>query len=409
MTAFVKPRLRFFEDSAGQRHILGEDRYLYAPTPATHRVNVIGAGTIGQEHMRVAALHGRFTVNGIFDERQTSVDAALQQLPADQSVNLRQYATLDEACQDDTVDALFICTPNHTHLDVLHVALKSGKPLFLEKPMATTMADAATMLTLLDNYEPFVQIGLQYRFKAPYVEACHEVLNRHTIGDVVTLSMCEYRPPFLDKVGQWNKFSRNTGGTLVEKCCHYFDLLNLFAGARPKRIYASAGQAQNFLDFEYQGERSDIDDHAFVTIDYGNGTRAQFTLNMFAPQFFEELVISGRAGRLVATERFDFHREQASTSALRIELGEDGASRDVQLSYPAQIEASGHHGATFYEHLAFADQLAGQPASSATPTEGFWSIVTACAAEQSAREGKAIDVADYLNEQGLEKFAKEIL
>ena len=94
------------------------------------------------------------------------------------------------------------------------------------------------------------------------------------------MSVSEYRPPFLDKVDQWNKFARLSGGTLVEKCCHYFDLINLLP--RPGLcVYASGGRAVNFFDFERNGVKSDIDDHAFVAGDYANGVRASFTLNMF--------------------------------------------------------------------------------------------------------------------------------
>ena len=44
----TKPRLRFFENAAGQQHIPEKDKYLYAVTPPTHRLAIIGTGTIGQ-------------------------------------------------------------------------------------------------------------------------------------------------------------------------------------------------------------------------------------------------------------------------------------------------------------------------------------------------------------------------
>lgn len=157
--------------------------------------------------------------------------------------------------------------------------------------------------------------------------------------------MSEYRPPFLDKVKQWNKFNEYSGGTLVEKCCHYFDLMNLMAEAAPKRVFASGGQAVNFLEFEREGRSADIDDHAFVLIDYENGVRANFTLNMFCPDFVEEMVVTGEFGRLLATERFDFHQQQPATASIRLELGENGASRVTELGYPSIVEQSGHHGA----------------------------------------------------------------
>ncbi len=116
------------------------------------------------------------------------------------------------------------------------------------------------------------------------------------------MSLCEYRPPFLAKVDEWNKFAEYSGGTLVEKCCHYFDLLNRIAGSLPARVFASGGRAVNFLDFERQGRRSDIDDHSMVIVEYENGIRGQFTLNMFSQELYEELIVGGERGLLRTSE-----------------------------------------------------------------------------------------------------------
>jgi predicted dehydrogenase len=47
------------------------------------------------------------------------------------------------------------------------------------------------------------------------------------------LTIREHRFPFLSKVGDWNRFNRNTGGTFVEKCCHFFDLMRLILKLGP--------------------------------------------------------------------------------------------------------------------------------------------------------------------------------
>ena len=237
----VKPRLRFFEKAAGQSHISETDKYLYEAPKASHKLVIIGTGTIGQEHMYVATLLGRARIYGIYDKQIHSMDVAEQNFGSYSDGELVRYTDLKSACNDPEVDALMICTPNHTHVDILSTAMESGKPIFLEKPMATTLKDAADIVNASDSYSSFLQIGLQYRYKAQYIEAFQEVQSRGSIGTIKTISMSEYRPPFLDKVGQWNKFNKNTGGTLVEKCCHYFDLMNFAADAKPKKVYASGG------------------------------------------------------------------------------------------------------------------------------------------------------------------------
>lgn len=396
-----KPRLRFFEDSPGQQHVTEGDKYLYkVPTPS-HNIAVIGTGTIGQEHMRVAALLGRAQVYGIYDTQSHSMDVAETNFKQRSDKPLVRYKNLESACNDSAVDALFICTPNYTHFEILKVAIKSGKPIFLEKPMATELEDAAATVAISDDYSAFIQIGLQYRYKAQYIEAFHEALSRQSLGEVKTISVTECRPAFLDKVGQWNKFNANSGGTLVEKCCHYFDLINLMAESQPVKVYASGGRAVNFTDFEYEGRASDIDDHAFVVIDYANGVRANFALNMFSPNFNEEMVITGTQGRLVATEVFNFHQQQGSKATVAIESGEHGSSRNADVTYAALIEQSGHHGATYYEHIAFMDQLEGQSVDAATPLQGLWSMIVASAAQSSMATGQAIDIKQFMQANNL--------
>lgn len=59
---------------------------------------------------------------------------------------------------------------------------------------------------------------------------------------------------FFPKVNNWNRFNINSGGTLVEKCCHFFDLMRLFAGANPVRVMASGAIDVNHKDEVYDGK-----------------------------------------------------------------------------------------------------------------------------------------------------------
>ena len=402
----TKMRLRGFENAPGQRHVSAEDRYLYQRDEPRFRLVVIGTGTMGQEHMRVAALLGRARVHGIYDTQTLSMDVAEANFRSLQAEPLVRYYDLAAACNDPAADALLICTPNYTHYEVLQTALQSDKPIFLEKPMATDIQDAAAIVRANDEYSSFIQIGLQYRYKPQYQEAFREALQNRSLGDIKTVSVSEYRPPFLDKVNQWNKFERFSGGTLVEKCCHYFDLINLLAQARPQRVFASGGQAVNFLDFQRDGDACDIDDHAFVAIDYANGVKASFTLNMFCPDFAEELIVVGDEGRLKAEEHHDIHRSAAGSASLTLRLGENGLSKTCELTYPRAIEQSGHHGSTYFEHTALMDRLEGKVVDSASPMQGMWAMVVASAAQQSLSSGQPVAVDEFIVENDLHTLLK---
>jgi predicted dehydrogenase len=379
----------------------------YRPQQGKPRLLIVGAGMMGREHLRVTQQLGWAEVQGIVDPFDGSIEWAQSDWALLSSQPLTVYADLREACLDSAVDAIVICSPNHTHYDVLKIVCESGKPILLEKPMATTLADAMEILRLAREYPSVIQLGMQYRFKAQYVEALFEIRAKASLGAVKTVAMSEYRPPFLDKVNQWNKFNRHSGGTLVEKCCHYFDLMNVIAASRPNKIYASGGRGVNFLDFEWQGVPSDIDDHAMVIIDYANGIRASFTLNMFCQELYEELVVVGECGRLVASEQASFHPDTPSEARLQVEVPGHSAYRPQPVGYPPWIEETGHYGATFFEHIAFHRQLAGERVDAATPQQALWSLIVASAAQYSMAIGQAVDVATFCTQEGVGDFFED--
>jgi len=393
---------QLFSYSGPAFHYLNEkERHFFAKEPAQFRVNLIGCGMIGMEHMRVATRVGRTAIHGVFDTNERSIQVAKEEYAKETDAELIVYSSLEEACNDPDVDGILICTPNYTHFEVLKTVIKSGKHIFMEKPMATKLEDAYEITRMAKEYGSVLQIGLQYRYKSIYSEAIHEVLERGSVGNVKMINVMEHRIPFLDKVNQWNKFSKYSGGTLVEKCCHYFDLMNLFAQSRPVRVHATGSQSTNFRGFEFNGDTSDILDSAFVTVEYENGVRAGFNLCMFAPMFHEEILICGDEGRVKAAEIEDFSENARLRTEMEVFRGQNGPSKTSQPSYPKLIEASGHNGATWFEHIAFADQMAGKKTNSATMEDGFWAVVVGAAAEQSVHTGKVVEINDILKEKGI--------
>lgn len=395
-------QIRALSDLCAHRDLVSDkDRYLFAEEAPRYRFNVIGAGTMGLEHIRVTMLEGRATINGIYDPEPRSIDNAKKAFAQLSDVPLKIYDSARAAFEDPDVDGLIICTPNFTHLEVVREAAKSGKHILLEKPVATTIPDALEIANIAATYPAIFQVGLQYRYKSIYTEAIHEALERKTLGNIKTIGMVEQRIPFLDKVGQWNKFSRFSGGTLVEKCCHYFDLINHFAQARPSRVFASGSMAVNFREFDYEREKSDIIDNAAVVIDYENEIRASFQLTMFSPMFYEEVVICGDEGRLKAWENRDSLAGASLKSQIEIHCGERRPSRTTTPGYPVMIENSGHNGATFFEHIKFVDNIESGVRDGPSPIDAFWSIVVGVAAEKSVATGEVIQIDQLLKANGV--------
>lgn len=386
---------RVFKGGRGLAYLEDQDRFLGGTQAPEMSFGFIGCGMMGQEHIRNAQLVGRAAIGGLFDPAPKSIASALEiAARANSKAKPRVYASLEEACSDPLTDALIVATPNFTHLDVMRVATQHNKAIFLEKPIATTVPDALEVCRLATKHTQPVRVGLQYRYKAVYAEAIEEVFARQSVGRVCSVNMLEHRFPFLDKVGQWNKFNAYTGGTLIEKCCHYFDLMNLFAGGAPEQVFASGSQAVNFRNFAYDNQQADGLDQAQVNVNYDNGVIGGFSLSMFVPGAREELVVCGDAGRLHTVEQAQLGSE--NQNHLEIWAGENGRSRSSAPSYPSYIAKAGHHGATFYEHLAFVDDLIGGKATGPSLADAFWSVVVGAAAQTSIEQRAAIDIADVL-------------
>jgi predicted dehydrogenase len=208
------------------------------------------------------------------------------------------------------------------------------------------------------------------------------------IGKLKMLSIREHRHPFLPKVGNWNRFTRNTGGTLVEKCCHFFDLMNLAVGAKPIRVYASGAQDVNHLEEVYDGEIPDILDNAFVIVDYENGCRASLDLCMFAESSRneQELVATGSGGKLEC-----FMPEGLLTIGTR-------KFRDfetIQVGADERVRYEGyHHGASYLEHLDFLDAIRSGGPPKVSASDGFLSVAVGLAAHRSIAEKRPVTLRE---------------
>ncbi|MEM7288596.1 MAG: Gfo/Idh/MocA family oxidoreductase, partial [Actinomycetota bacterium] len=188
------------------------------------RYGVIGTGMMGVEHIEnVNALDGA-VVTAVADPHPQSRDAGQAAAAGAVQVFADHRALLDAG----DLDAVVVASPNMTHIDVLRDVLATDIPVLIEKPMCTTVEDCKEVIKLAEGRSGLVWVGLEYRYMPPVARLIEE-LGTGVAGDVQMVAIREHRFPFLVKVGDWNRFSENTGGTLVEKCCHFFDLMTLLA------------------------------------------------------------------------------------------------------------------------------------------------------------------------------------
>ena len=137
-----------------------------ASSTKTVRVGVIGVGALGQHHARVyAALEG-VLLAGVYD-----VDAGRAGEVASRHGS-RAYAHLRELLPE--VDAVSVAVPTVDHLRVARAALEAGKDVLVEKPMATTLAEADLMIALAQARGAVLQVGHIERFN-PAVEVLRRI------------------------------------------------------------------------------------------------------------------------------------------------------------------------------------------------------------------------------------------
>lgn len=201
------------------------------------KYGIIGAGTMAREHILNISLIENAEVVALSDPHEASLNQCKDML----KTKVPCFKNHQDMIKENLVDVYLISSPNFTHIGILKDVIKSKKHILVEKPLCTNTKDCLEIKRLTKDYPSVFWTAMEYRYMPPVAKFINEIHNK-TIGELKTLTIREHRFPFLKKVNDWNRFEKNTGGTLVEKCCHFFDLMCLIAKSKPISVYASGGQ-----------------------------------------------------------------------------------------------------------------------------------------------------------------------
>jgi len=146
-------------------------------------------------------------------------------------------ATLESIMGDPAIPLLYIASPNDSHVPLASAALRKGKAVMCEKPMGTTLPEAAELIGVADETGGFLQIGFEARYSKLY-QMAKAWIDQSLIGDVVNIQ-CRYYCCEFHKKNTWR--SNSTGSFLIgEKLSHYLDLQRWWFGHSPESIYSAA-------------------------------------------------------------------------------------------------------------------------------------------------------------------------
>jgi myo-inositol 2-dehydrogenase / D-chiro-inositol 1-dehydrogenase len=352
------------------------------------RYGIIGCGMIAQEHIRNLQLLPDVEVVAIADPVADCIAMTKATLGHD---TVRVYGDATELAQDKDIDAVIVSSPNFTHRAVLEPLFETNLHILCEKPLATTMDDARWVRDRAAQHKGIFWTAMEYRFMPPAIEFVKQVHDQR-MGKLQMLFMREHRFPFLPKIGDWNRFAENTGGTMVEKCCHFFDLMRLIVKSEPVRVYCSGAMDVNHLDERYDGRTPDIIDNSYTTVDFANGVRAMLDLCMFADgaENQEEVMAVGDKARLDM-----LIPESVIVYSPRTGFMQDKTPERTHIAVDeAALAAGTHHGSIFYQHQAFLAAAKGQGPVHVTAEDGLRAVAMGTAAEISARENRVVEMRE---------------
>ena len=200
----------------------------------------------------------------------------LQKLGAAYSIEMVSDASALAHRED--IQAVAIATPQDTHRDLAVEAFQCGKHVFCEKPLACSVEQCDEMIAAAEDAGRVFIVGQQMRYHF-FLQKIVDLIRDGVIGRPIMLWLKEMRGPFrVSPEHMWIFDKEKSGGMLVEKSCHHFDLFNWYADSRPVNVYASGGQD---VFHEIGGVQSSVCDNAWAIVNYESGARAMLGLGMF--------------------------------------------------------------------------------------------------------------------------------
>lgn len=363
---------------------------------------------------------------------------------------------LAEMLAAERADTLIVTSVDATHAGHIVTALEAGCDVITEKPMTTDAAGCLSILDAIRRTGRSVQVAFNYRFN-PVHEKVRRLLADGAVGEIGSVHfewLLDVRHG-ADYFRRWHREKENSGGLLVHKSGHHFDLVNWWLGAAPEEVYASGrlffygeNGARHGYDHGYDrvhgnpsaaddpfalhmtehpklralyldaegddGYRRDrnvfapgvsIEDDLSVLVRYDTGARMTYHLTAYAPWEGYRLMVNGSRGRLELEVVENDHVSRAGSGTLKgvgVAGDEQGhhrltlhpfwePPRTVELP---EVDKEGHGGADARMTSVLFGASEDPLHRSATARDGALALLTGLAANRSLSTGLPVRVAD---------------
>ncbi|MFI5084822.1 MAG: Gfo/Idh/MocA family protein [Actinomycetales bacterium] len=389
-----------------------------APPATALRVGLVGVGSRAELGAQVAASElGR--VVAAADPTARGRDRAVRLFGPDTVVAGGHRELLDLV---PPLAAVIVTSPDDTHAEIAIDFLRAGIAVYVEKPLATTAADADEVLRVAVETGTKLYVGHNMRHMA-FVQVMRDIIRNGDIGEVKAI-WCRH---FVGNGGDyyfkdWHADRRHSTGLLLQKGAHDIDIIHWLAGGYTENVVAMGDLAvygavtdrrdnsdqlmtdwfsmKNWPPLAQTGLNPviDVEDISMISMSLDNGVLASYQQCHFTPDYWRNYTVIGTRGRL---ENFG----DGDGGVVRVWTKRTTYSPEADQSYPITGAQSGHGDAdalTMKEFLLFV--LRGEPTQT-SPVAARNSVMTAIAATESLRNGAsprvvapvAADVAEYFS------------
>jgi predicted dehydrogenase len=218
------------------------------------RLGLIGMGLIGTPHAR--------TLQGVNECALVAIADIDEKYKANATeLGINYYRDYEEMITKEQLDGVIIATPNHLHAPMSIVCARQGLHLFVEKPIASSVAEADRLIEAAEQNKVRVLVGHQRRFNAR-VEKARDVVRGGELGKLVgaTITWALLKPrEYFEGPFAWRR--ERGGGPILINLIHEIDNLRYICGEITEVFALTSNRVRNFS----------VEDTASVTFHFDNG------------------------------------------------------------------------------------------------------------------------------------------
>lgn len=237
----------------------------------TVNVGVIGVGAMGYNHARVYYKLEEANLVAVSDVSERTLNKVAKKYDA------KGFTDYEDLLKDSEIEVVSVCVPTTFHHDVVMEAIKHGKHVLVEKPIAFTLKEAEDMIAAAKEAGVILATGHVERFN-PAVQKAKELIENDVIGDIVSASA--------KRVGPFPPRIKDVGVT-IDLAIHDLDVMNYLFDEDVIQVY---GTMNSIL------EKCEFEDHAEIMINFKNESTGILEVNWLTPYKRRQIEITGTDG-----------------------------------------------------------------------------------------------------------------